>query len=89
MCHVIFSKMKFKVFYLGANIDGFVFSSVNQWGYYDSKNNNAIVPFDYWNSYVNNGTPGDQILVLPGSDYGVYGPIGTIRIENIREGNED
>ena len=70
-------------------IDGFVFSSVNQWGYYDSKNNNAIVPFDYWNSYVNNGTPGDQILVLPGSDYGVYGPIGTIRIENIREGNED
>ena len=70
-------------------IDGFVYSSVNQWGYYDSKNNNAIVSYDYWNSYVNNGTPGDQILVLPGAEYGVYGPIGTIRIENIREANED
>ena len=67
-------------------IDGFVYSSVNIWGDYT---NSGIQEFDYWNSYVNNGTPGDQILVLPGSDYGVYGPIGTIRIENIREGNED
>ena len=67
-------------------IDGFVYSSVNIWGEYTD---NGIKSFDYWNGYVNNGTPGDQILVLPGSDYGVYGPIGTIRIENIREGNED
>ena len=67
-------------------IDGFVYSSVNIWGEYTD---NGIKSFDYWNGYVNNGTPGDQILVLPGSDYGVYGPIGTIRIENVREGNED
>ncbi len=71
-------------------IDGFVYSSVNIWGTYNTSGSTTTLDhFDYWNSYVNNGTPGDQILVLPGSDYGVLGPIGTIRIENIREGNED
>lgn len=67
-------------------IDGFVYSSVDLWGNYTD---NGVDLFDYWNGYSGNGTPGDQILVLPGSDYGVFGPIGTIRIENIREGNED
>ena len=68
------------------DIDGFLYSSVNIWGQYTDS---GISLFDYWNGYNNNGTPGDQILVLPGSDYGVEGPIGTIRIENIREAQED
>ena len=67
-------------------IDGFLYSSVNIWGQYTDS---GISLFDYWNGYSNNGTPGDQILVLPGSDYGIEGPIGTIRIENIREAQED
>ena len=66
-------------------ISGQVYSSANYWGAYK---NDTIVLHDYWNGY-DNYTPGDQILVYPGSDYGVEGPIGSIRIENIRESNED
>ena len=69
-------------------IDGFVYASVNYWGQYNDDGSVGAL-YDFWNGYKNNGTPGDQILVLPGSDYGVYGPIGTIRIENIREANEE
>ena len=32
---------------------------------------------------------GDGFLFYPGRDYGVYGPIGTLRIQSIRDGNED
>ena len=67
-------------------IDGFLYSSVNIWGQYTD---NGIEMFDFWNSYNKNGTPGDQILLYPGSAYGVEGPIGSIRTENIREGQED
>ena len=35
------------------------------------------------------GTPGDGYLLYPGTDYNVFGPIGTMRLESIREGNED
>ena len=60
-------------------IDGNLYWSVNSWNQYDYQ----------YNSYSGQGTPGDGVLLLPGSVYGVDGPIGTIRIENIREGNED
>ena len=32
---------------------------------------------------------GDGYLVYPGYDYGIEGPIGTIRLENIRDGGEE
>ena len=32
---------------------------------------------------------GDGFLFYPGRDYGVYGPIGTLRLHSIRDGNED
>lgn len=32
---------------------------------------------------------GDGFLFYPGRDYGVYGPIGTLRVQSIRDGNED
>ncbi|MBR5570646.1 MAG: DUF4091 domain-containing protein [Oscillospiraceae bacterium] len=69
-------------------IDGFVFACANMWGEY-TEDLTEIVQHDYWDAYTKVFAPGDQILVLPGSEYGVYGPIGTIRIENIREANED
>ena len=34
-------------------------------------------------------TNGDGFLFYPGRDYGVYGPIGTVRLHSIRDGNED
>ena len=67
------------------DIAGMVYSSVNYWGSYTD---GGIALHDYWNGYES-GTPGDQILVYPGSDYGVDGPIGSMRIETIREGSED
>ena len=60
-------------------IDGNLYWSVNAWYQYDYQ----------YNEYSGHGTPGDGVLLLPGSAYGVDGPIGTIRLENIREGNED
>ena len=67
------------------DIAGMVYSSVNYWGSYTD---GGIALHDYWNGYES-GTPGDQILVYPGSDYGVDDPIGSMRIETIREGSED
>ena len=32
---------------------------------------------------------GDGFLFYPGRDYGIYGPVGTVRINSIRDGNED
>ena len=66
-------------------ISGAVYSSVNYWGKYTD---DGISLYDYWNGY-SSGTPGDQMLVYPGSDFGVEGPIGSMRIENIRESSED
>ena len=68
------------------DIDGMLYASVNNWGPYNS--DGSVAFFDIWNGYTG-GTPGDSILVYPGSEYGVYGPIGTVRLENIRESNED
>jgi hypothetical protein len=54
---------------------------------------NGYVYRDLWNDPLswaaNNPTNGDGFLVYPGKDYGVYGPISTIRLESIREGMED
>ena len=63
------------------DVDGILYWCVNSWGYGDEEK-------DFWNTY-DSATPGEGILVLPGSDYGVTGPIGTIRIENLRESMED
>ena len=69
------------------DIDGMLYSSVNYWGKYN--NDGSITQLTYWTGYTDNGTPGDGMLVYPGSAYGVYGPIGTVRLENIRESFED
>lgn len=34
-------------------------------------------------------TPGDGTLFYPGVDYGIYGPIGSLRLEMIRDGLEE
>ena len=60
------------------DIDGMLYSSVNYWS-----------GQNYWTGYTDNGTPGDMMLVYPGSAYGVNGPIGSVRLENIRESFED
>jgi len=56
---------------------GCLYWSVNYW------DNN------YWRSADNRFYSGDGLLLYPGIRYGVHGPIGSIRIEYIRDGIED
>lgn len=53
-------------------------------------NNEYYVNRDIWNdpeAFPN--TYGDGYLLYPGTKFGINGPIGSIRLEMIREGNED
>lgn len=45
---------------------------------------------DVWTTPVNYlSAVGDGMLCYPGSKYGIFGPISTLRLENLREGEED
>lgn len=66
------------------DIDGLLYWCVNSWGSYED---DGFHLREDWNTYT--GFPGEGVLILPGSDYGITGPIGTIRIENLRESLED
>lgn len=70
------------------NVSGTLYWCVNY--YYEIAEDGNMVPRDVWNhpSPIE-GYAGDGYLLYPGADYGVYGPIGTMRLESIREGNED
>lgn len=65
-------------------VDGLLYWCVNSWGSYEE---DGFHLREDWNTYT--GFPGEGVLLLPGSDYGITGPIGTIRIENLRESLED
>lgn len=59
--------------------------------YYQKRlSNGTVTTRDLWsdpNTY--NDCNGDGQLLYPGSDYGLSKPISTLRLESIREGNED
>lgn len=45
---------------------------------------------DVWTTPVNYlNAVGDGMLCYPGAKYGIFGPISTMRLENLREGEED
>ena len=45
---------------------------------------------DFYNNAIHYGsTGGDGFLVYPGSYYNVFGPVGTVRVESLRDGIED
>lgn len=70
------------------NVTGNLYWCVNY--YYDRLEDGTLVVRDVWNDPAPlSGQPGDGYLLYPGKDYDVYGPIGTMRLESIREGNED
>ena len=51
---------------------------------------NGYVDRDIWVDPLTwPGANSDGLLVYPGKDYGIKGPISTIRLESIRESNED
>ena len=53
-------------------------------------NGAEYVPRDVWTDPLSYPSAnGEGFLLYPGTEYGIDGPIGTIRLEMIREGNED
>lgn len=70
------------------NVAGNLYWCVNY--YYDRAADGTLSVRNFWSDPSPLiGQPGDGYLLYPGKDYEVYGPIGTMRLESIREGNED
>lgn len=68
-------------------IHGNLYYRVNLWNKWI---NGQYVDTDIWKDPRSwESVNGDGRLIYPGSRYGVKGPISSIRMENIREGNED
>lgn len=68
-------------------IEGNLYWCVN---FYMRYANGSTVARDVWEDpEVVLETPGDGYLLYPGREYGVDGPISTMRLESIRESNED
>ena len=70
------------------NVAGNLYWCVNY--YYDRAADGTLSVRNFWSDPSPLiGQPGDGYLLYPGKDYEVHGPIGTMRLESIREGNED
>ena len=68
-------------------IEGNLYWCVN---FYMRYSNGTTVARDPWKDpEVVLETPGDGYLMYPGREYGVEGPISTLRLESIRESHED
>ena len=48
------------------------------------------MPEDYYSEAIHNSaTNGEGFLFYPGAEYGIFGPVGTLRLESIRDGLEE
>ena len=61
------------------DVQGMIYWAIN----YYSSDDVWTTPVHYLNAV------GDGMLAYPGSKYGVFGPISTLRLENLRESTED
>lgn len=71
------------------NVDGLLYWCINSWGGSVSEDGGAAAAEALWVDEISDKWPGEGKLVYPGTPYGFNGPIGTIRIENLREALED
>ena len=71
------------------NISGNLYYSTNMYPFIDERGDN--VQKDYYQTPIRlpGVTNGDGFLVYPGRPYGIDGPVGTMRLESIRDGLED
>ncbi|UVI30409.1 glycoside hydrolase domain-containing protein [Paenibacillus spongiae] len=68
-------------------IEGNLYWSVNIFKKYDGT---KYIDRDIWNdSFAFPGANGDGYLLYPGTKYGINGPIATLRLQTIRDGNQD
>ncbi|NMA04874.1 MAG: DUF4091 domain-containing protein [Acholeplasmataceae bacterium] len=69
------------------NVTGNLYWSVNITQKYDGS---SFTYRDIWNDPLAfPGANGDGYILYPGRKYGIHGPIGTMRLEMIRDGQED
>ena len=79
--HRVLSWLQFRY-----GVEGVLYWAVNIWSKFDSKTRKYSNTIDVWgNGKMYPGANGDGFLVYPGTD----GPITTIRLEIICDGNED
>ena len=68
------------------NIDGFLYYLTNDWAF--KENNYGVDPkFEIVNGTVK--SYGNGVLLYCGKPYGIYGPVGSLRLEIVRDGIED
>lgn len=72
------------------NIVGNLYWNAAHYAVRDFATGNNLQVQDYYDTVVRYpGANGDGYLVYPGRPYGIYGPVGSIRLQAIRDGNED
>ena len=71
-------------------VSGNLFWCVNFWRKCVDYSTGLYTDRDVWEDPESfEGVNGDGYLIYPGADYGLDEPIGTLRLESIREGSED
>ncbi|WP_328991169.1 DUF4091 domain-containing protein [Kribbella sp. NBC_01245] len=71
-------------------IEGFLYWSTTVFGKYDFKPDGHYQWSDRWTEpNALNEYPGDGYLMYPGKQVGIDGPVGTVRLQALRDGMED
>ncbi len=70
------------------NVDSFLYYLVNDW-YYIDLDNGLNAKYETQTGFDNFDCYGNGVLVYCGQDFGVYGGVGSLRLENVRDGIED
>lgn len=71
------------------NIVGNLYWAVTSWNPQRSGETYATDDYYEQNAIRNSSSNGEGFLVYPGAPYGVYGPVPSMRLDAIRDGNED
>ena len=71
------------------NIQGILYWSTNY--YMDTVNGKGVLQEDFYSGAANrcSNVDGEGFLMYPGAKYGVYGPLPSVRLEQIRDGLEE
>ncbi len=74
------------------DITGFLYWAVNNYTLYELGTRNTVCLEDYYETRANrtsHGTHGEGFLFYPGGQYGLSEPVGSLRLEALRDGLEE